>query len=122
MERLNGFCKGVSAGFIIWFIIALMILSGCASSPVAMPYNKIESEYNITTTTILVHWYNSEQELQLSLGHRGIAGFSECELRPDFNTSFCELWLVRPIDANDYYSFDTIGHEFYHALAGGFHD
>lgn len=103
-------------------IIALIFLSGCASSPVAMPYSKIEGEYNLTTTTILVHWYDSEQELQLSIGRRGIAGFTECEMRPDFNTSFCEMWLVEPIHNCDDYAFDTIGHELFHAFRGQFHE
>ncbi len=102
----------------LYVIVCLIV----AMNIPAMPPNKIEGKYNITTTTLLVHWYDSEQELQLSLGRRGIAGFAECELRPDFNTSFCELWLVEPIDETDYYSFDTIGHEVYHALRGQFHD
>lgn len=112
MERLKN-----NAEVIILILFSMVLW--WAGVNAAMPPRKIEPELNLTTTTVLVHWYESEQELQLSLGDDTIAGFSECELRPDFNTSFCELWLVRP--ATDY-DFDTIGHEFYHALSGQFHD
>ena len=80
-----------------------------------------QQEYQLSTTHILVNWYNSELELQDALDDSGIAGLSECEHRPEFNTSFCELWLVHPTDNEDAYAFDTIGHEFYHALVGDFH-
>jgi hypothetical protein len=80
-----------------------------------------QEEFDITTTTLIVHWYDSELELQDALDDSEIAGVSECEWRPDFNTSFCELWLVTPTDSTDKYNFDTIGHELYHALKGEFH-
>ncbi len=81
----------------------------------------IETEFDLRTTTIIVNWFDSEAELQLALDDDELAGLSECEWRPDFNISFCELWLVRPVDTEDAYNFDTIGHEFYHAVTGSFH-
>lgn len=83
--------------------------------------NELE-HYNITTTTIMVHWYDTEADLQFSLRENNIAGATECEYRPDFNTSFCEMWLVRPKDEIDEYNHDTMGHELRHALVGDFHD
>lgn len=106
---------------IYWVMLALTSIIVSLAALSAEPENDIKPEFNITTTTVLVHWYDSEQELQLSLGDPNLAGFTECELRPDFNTSFCEMWVVTPIDLKDYYAFDTIGHEFYHTLAGDFH-
>lgn len=100
-------------------IISLLLI---VTSHAAIPVNAITSELNITTTTLIVHWYDSEKELQESIQDDEIAGASECEWRPDFNISFCELWLVRPEHLQDDYNFDTIGHELYHALEGEFHD
>jgi hypothetical protein len=122
MERLNhdkwysGFFWGFLAG---WLLVNAYHVNTAGA---AMPPKRIEPEHDITTTTLLVHWYDSEEDLGLSLQDDTLAGFSECELRPDFNTSFCELWLVRPTDLEDSYNFDTIGHELYHALAGDFHE
>ncbi len=83
---------------------------------------EINPEFDLRTTTIIVHWFETESELQAELDDDELAGLSECEWRPDFNISFCELWLVRPVDTEDAYNFDTIGHEFYHAVTGSFHD
>lgn len=74
--------------------------------------------YNHSSTYVIVNWYDTETELQTALDDNELAGLSECEHRPDFNTSFCELWLVLPEHYEDDYAFDTIGHEFCHALRG----
>lgn len=74
--------------------------------------------YNHSSTYVIVNWYDTETELQTALDDNELAGLSDCEHRPDFNTSFCELWLVLPEHYEDDYAFDTIGHEFCHALRG----
>ena len=107
MERL---------GMKIWYLgIAWGLL---LSIPI---HATIQTEFNITSGSYVVNWFETEAELQAVLGD-DLAGLAECEWRPDFNTSFCELWLVRPVDTDDEYNFDTIGHEFYHAVTGAFHD
>ena len=89
----------------------------------------IHPEYDITTTTIVVNWYDSEAELHAALpGQGNIAGLSDCEYRPEFNVSFCELWLVRPTEATEFTDtieqekWKTVGEEFVHALWGEFHE
>lgn len=89
---------------------------------------EITPEYDITTTTIIVNWYNTNEELRAAHPNEGyISGLSNCEYRPEFNISFCELWLVRPTELTEWTDTDeqeawkTIGHELYHALAGEFH-
>jgi len=89
---------------------------------------EITPEYDITITSIIVNWYDSADELRAALPDEGrISGFSECEYRPEFNMSFCELWMVRPTeltewtDTGEQEKWKTIGHEFYHALSGEFH-
>lgn len=91
-----------------------------------------EENFDITTVSAIVNWYDSEAELMEAVGDYSAAGWSQCEYRPEFNISFCEFWLVRPklqyadIDyvciESDGYNFDTIGHEFYHAFIGDFHE
>ena len=107
---------------VFWTLIVYCLI-GIIGSLFIKPSNaeQIEPEAELTTATVIVHWFDTEEELQTELGWDDTAGYSECEFRPDFNTSFCELWLVRPVSTEDYYNFDTIGHEFYHALAGDFH-
>lgn len=96
---------------IVWFLFSV----------IGIARNALAEEFNITTTTIVINWYDSELELQDALDDSNIAGLSDCEFIPKFGVSFCELWLVRPIAVSDDYAFDTIGHEFYHAVAGDFH-
>jgi len=102
-------------GFIMLFIFFLMLAR--------LPWH-VEplQSYDVNSTYVIVNWFDSEKELQRALNDDTLAGLSECEMRPDFNTSFCELWLVRPTDSKDEYNFDTIGHEFYHAIVGDFHE
>jgi len=113
VERLifDGLCYFFGIGIILILIIALM--------PPKEAFNFEPHTHDITGTHVIVNWYETETELQTALDDFELAGLSECEFRPEFNTSFCELWLVRP--TNDY-DFDTIGHEFYHTVAGDWHD
>jgi len=126
MERLTKIFKNLEPldlpEWLMIITIFFCIFGACIYAEAAIPPKQIEPEFNITTTTILVHWFDSEKELQERTGYDDIAGISECEWRPDFNISFCEFWLVTPKSLDDEYNFDTIGHEFYHALAGAFHN
>ncbi len=126
MERLTKimFGLGYAAGYLsaaAWLFIIISVWASVSAE-------EIEPEFHLQSTTVIVHWYDSQKELAEALSHyteydeSETDGYSECESRPDFNMSFCKLWLVKPTDTEDYYNFDTIGHEFYHALAGDFHD
>ena len=103
----------------------LLLLLGIANNTLA---EEVNAEFDITSTAIIVNWFDTEAELQDALEDYEIGGLSECEWRPDSNISFCELWLVRPIELDTWTEdieqdkWKTIGHEFYHALAGSFHD
>ncbi len=89
---------------------------------------ELHPEYDITTTTIIVNWYDTAEELETALEDDRYAGMAACEYRPEFNVSFCELWLVRPTEVDTWTDmpeqdrWKTIGHEFYHTVAGEFHD
>lgn len=108
MEPLK---TGIAIAICLYFLIAAYgVIRG-----------EVPNNFNITSTSVVVNWFESELDLQAEVGDFEIAGLSQCEYRPEFNHSFCELWLVRPLHLDDAYAFDTIGHEFYHALVGDFH-
>ena len=87
----------------------------------------LPTEFNITSGSYVVNWFETEADLQAELGDFTIGGLSECEWRPEFNHSFCEFWLVEPTELDTWTQdleqdvWKTVGHEFYHATKGTFH-
>lgn len=114
----NGIEKVVSILLIVYISVALY-----NEFNHLLPWHEeLSLSFDHNSTYVIVNWYDTEIELQQAVNDYTITGLSECEHRPDFNTSFCELWLVRPTTWSDEYNFDTIGHEFYHAVAGDWHE
>ena len=105
--------------FNLIFTLCLLAYVSYAAEPVP--------EYDITSTSIIVNWFDTVEELEAALDDDRYAGMAACEYFPKFNHSFCELWLVRPIELDTWTDDDeqdkwkTIGHEFYHTVAGEFH-
>lgn len=133
--------------FFFTFIIAISVIGFNILAGI-MSAVEIESEYDITHTSITVNWFDTEQELIIEVqrledeyceefseecpdgpdDYSDTSGLTECDWQPKENNSLCELWLVRPTELDEW-TFDveqdnwkTIGHEFYHTVAGGFHD
>ncbi len=119
MERLKRNLDLIASALII---IVLTIVLYSAVHPYLPWHVEPWETYDITGTHVIVNWYDTEQELNEALDDDTLAGLAECEYRPRFNTSFCELWLVRPTSPEDTYNYDTIGHEFYHTVIGDFHE
>ena len=109
--------------FVGWgLLIKVLTQPVVLETGIVKPENEINPEFDITNTAIIVNWYDSIEELQADNPDEGnVAGLTLCEYIPEANMSFCVLWLVRPVASDDYYAFDTMGHELYHALAGAFH-
>ena len=106
MERLN-----------FWFfLLCIFLLTILAAA------EDIKPEFDITVTTVIVHWFNSEMELQEYLDEPETVGLANCEWQPEQNVSLCDLYLVRPESLEDVYNFDSIGHEFLHAFYGAYHN
>lgn len=133
----------------IFFIVLTMTITSLLYffySPVEV--EKIEPEFNITSATITLNWFDTEEELQAEVqrleneyceeypeecpdgpdDYSDTAGLSECDWQPEENYSWCEMWLVRPTELDIWTEnfeqdvWKTIGHEFYHTSAGEFHD
>lgn len=104
---------------------------------------EINAEFDITTTSIMMHWFDTEKELRIEVqrledeyceeneikcvDYSDVAALTECDWRPEVNHSFCEMWLVRPTQLDEW-TFDkendkwlVLGHEFYHVGAGLYH-
>ncbi len=115
MERLRQYIETLFYFCVIVFIAVGMY--GAMHHYLPWHVEPVET-YEHDSTYVIVNWYDTESELQYALDDDTLAGLADCEHRPDFNTSFCELWLVLPKHSKDDYAFDTVGHEFCHALRG----
>lgn len=119
MERLITIFSYTIVICISFLIGNLFNNSTCAALP---------TEFNITSGSYVVNWFKTELDLQTELGEPDTGGMAECEWRPEFNHSFCEFWLVEPTELDTWTDdfeqdvWKTIGHEFYHATKGDFHE
>lgn len=82
-------------------------------------------EFEVQNVGITVHWYDSKEEMQDDLGDlfpdRDYSAASQCEKKPEFNISYCDIYVVRPTMVDDNATL-SIGHEVLHGLIGDFHD
>jgi len=126
------------ARFNLLFALCLMAYEVHADAPTP--------EYDITSTSIVVNWFDTPEELVTEVqrledeyceeneckdgpvDYRDVAALTECDYHPEMNTSFCELWLVYPTELTEWTDtpeqeiWKTIGEEFFHTLAGEFHN
>lgn len=97
---------------------ALLLLSAIA----CLECGPVKPQFDITTATIEVVWYESELEIVKTLGlTRPVNAVSECYWYPESNTSHCIIHTVRPMNTNDVYT-RRLGHELLHAFWGFYHD
>ncbi len=86
-------------------------------------------EFENNNVGITVTWYDNVDELREAMidkfgmvwDDRDIQAASNCEHKPEFNISYCDIYAVRPTMVDD----DTttsIGHEVLHGLLGAYHD
>lgn len=82
-------------------------------------------EFEVQNVGITVHWYDSKAQMQDDLGDlfpdRDYSAASQCEKKPEFNISYCDIYVVRPTMVDDNATL-SIGHEVLHGLIGDFHD
>lgn len=94
------------------------------------PYSPdLIKEFEVNNVGLTIHWYDTREELYDALvdlfgviwEDRDIQAASDCEKKPEFNISYCDIYAVRPTTVDD----DTtmsIGHEVMHGLLGAYHD
>ena len=82
-------------------------------------------EFEVQNVGITVHWYDTKDQMQEELGDlfpdRDYSAASQCEKKPEFNISYCDIYVVRPTQVDDNATL-SIGHEVLHGLIGDFHD
>ncbi len=93
------------------------------------PAESIIPEHWNHNLLIKVSWYDTTEELQEALTARTGVDFSDteayslCEVHYEDgdDIGFCELWLVRPDEVDDYHT-TSVGHEVLHGLLGDYHE
>ena len=78
-----------------------------------------------TVIVVSLHLYDDHEALnkehvEIHGDDTEVAGWSDCEHQPEQNVAFCDIYVLRP----EYVygdGMDTIGHEFWHGVAGDFH-
>ena len=124
MERLMERLKNI----LFYCFVVYVFISLYGTFRDAWAISITQTEFNITSGSYVVNWFETELDLQAELGEFETGGMAICEWRPEFNHSFCEFWLVEPTELDTWTQdfeqdvWKTIGHEFYHATKGTFHN
>ena len=86
---------------------------------------KLSPEFEVENMSFTVYWYDTKEELVEDVGDlfgaRDFTAASDCEKKPEFNISYCDLYLVRPISVDDDATM-SVGHEVLHGLLGAYHE
>ena len=105
-------------------VIVLAVLRGCLQTAES---EEIVPEWDVTTVTFTVHWYESRMALQYALKVKGncrncgnTRGISLCKPQDD-GTVHCTIMAVRPVKVDDKHT-KILGHEVLHGLLGRYHE
>lgn len=87
----------------------------------------VKPEYIISNLLITVNWFDTEEELAEAVSARGYEveeslELSECEIHPEQDIGWCEVWLVKPRTVIGDPFMDSLGHEALHGFFGDFHE
>ena len=127
--------KGFMWGFWIASALAVFFASAAASAeePEELenercyaPYApELVKEFEVDNIVVTVHWYDSVEEMTSEMGDifgtRDWSAASDCEKKPEFNISYCDIYVERPTSVDDNATM-SIGHEVLHGLFGAYHD
>lgn len=109
----------------IKYVALALLLMGAAHADDEVCYEPygadIEAEYESDSLLITVNWYDSIEELQEAIGEEDTEAISECEVHPDRDIGWCEIWVVRPTKVLGDPNMDALGHEVLHGLWGDYH-
>ncbi len=75
---------------------------------------------DVRNLLVSVNFYDTTEQLVLAVGE-DVAAWSECEVHPDKNIGWCEIWVVRPKRVLGDPAMDALGHEVLHGLWGDYH-
>jgi len=87
----------------------------------------VKPEFVVSNLLLTANWFDTEEELATAVSALGYEveenlEVSECEVHPDQDIGWCELWLVIPkyVIGDPY--MDSLGHEAGHGFFGDFHE
>ena len=97
----------------------------CAAEPEIKLEKVRDTGIENTIIVISLHLYDDYDALnrdhaELHEDHTKVEGWSNCELQPEQNVAFCDVYILRPEYVDDN-AMDTLGHEVWHGVAGDFH-
>lgn len=86
----------------------------------------VKPEYVVSNMLFTVNWFNTAEELEAVVSALGYEvdeslELSECEVHPEQDIGWCELWLVIPKTVIGDPFMDSIGHEAAHGFFGAYH-
>lgn len=86
----------------------------------------VKPEYVVSNMLFTVNWFDTEEELAEAVSALGYEvdeslELSLCEVHPEQDIGWCELWLVIPTTVIGDPFMDSIGHEAAHGFFGDFH-
>ena len=87
----------------------------------------VKLEYLVSNLLLTVNWFDTEEELAEAVSALGYEvdqnlELSLCEVHPEQNIGWCELWLVKPQTVIGDPFMDSLGHEAAHGFFGDFHE
>ena len=87
----------------------------------------VKPEFIVSNLLLTVNWFDTEEELAEAVSALGYEvdeslELSLCEVHPEQDIGWCELWLVIPTTVIGDPFMDSIGHEAGHGFFGDFHE
>jgi hypothetical protein len=87
----------------------------------------VKPEFVVQNLLVTANVYATEADLIEAVEAMGYSTvedleLSECEIHPDQNIGWCEIWVVMPTKVLGDPNMDAIGHEVAHGLFGDFHE
>ena len=79
-----------------------------------------------TVVVLSLHLYDDHEALskehsEIHKDKTEVYGWSDCELQPEQNVAFCDVYVLRPTYVYSDPAICTLGHEVWHGVAGRFH-
>ena len=87
----------------------------------------VKPEFVVSNLLVTANWFNTAEELKAAVSELGYEvdeslELSLCEVHPEQNIGWCEVWLVIPKTVIGDPFMDSLGHEVAHGFFGDFHE
>ncbi len=104
----------------------ILILILAFSSVYAEEEKIMDTGIENTVIVMSLHLYDdydalNKEHVKLHGDHMKVDGWSDCELQPEQNVSFCDIYVLRPTYAYSDHQMCILGHEVWHGVSDRFH-